>query len=117
MENSRDIIAEISSDLGSVGCKDLRGVVALILERDIDGVERLRMGTVLNEFEKQTGRKSRTVSKSLARITISIWEFGNKDALKEIYQGRLPSLRPTPKSFIIRLAYFEKRRKEQMGGF
>ncbi len=117
MENSRDIIAEISSDLGSVGCKDLRGVVALVLEWDIDGVERLRMGTVLNEFEKQTGRKSRTVSKSLARITISILEFGNKDALKEIYQGRLPFLRPTPKSFIIRLAYFEKRRKKQMGGF
>nr|WP_325240187.1 hypothetical protein [uncultured Oscillibacter sp.] len=51
MENSRDIIAEISEDLGSAGCKDLRGIVALASERDIDGLERLKLGTVLDEFE------------------------------------------------------------------
>lgn len=117
MKNDRDIIAEISSDLGSVGCKDLRGIVALASERDIDGVECLRMESVLDEFEKQTGRKARTVSKSLTRITASIWEFGNKEVLEEIYHGHLPALRPTPKNFIIRLAYFEKRRKGQTGGF
>lgn len=116
MENNRDIIAEIIGDLGSAGCKDLRGVVALASEHDIDGVERLRMGTVLDEFERRTGRKSRTVSKSLARIMDSIWESGSKDVLREIYQGHLPSPRPSPKSFIIRLVYFEKRLKGQTGG-
>ena len=116
MENNRDIIAEITEDLGSAGCKDLRGIVALASKRDIDGLERLRMGTVLDEFEKQSGRKSQTVSKSLARITAAIWNSGNKLVLKELYHGHQPSSRPTPKSFIIRLAYFERRRKG-LGGF
>ena len=116
MEDNTDSLAEISGDLGSAGYKDLRGIVALASEHDIDGVERLRMGTVLDEFERRTGRNPRTVSKSLARMTASIWESGNTDALKEIYQGHLPSIRPTPKSFIIRLVYFEKRLKNRTGG-
>lgn len=41
MDESRDIIAEIGGNLGSVGCGDLRGVVALTLERDIEGLEYL----------------------------------------------------------------------------
>lgn len=116
MKDNRDIIAEISGDLGSVGYGDLRGVVALTSEKDTDGLEYLKIGAVLEEFGKQTGRKPKTVSKSLARATAVIWETGNKDALREIYHGYLPSSRPSPKSFIIRLAYFEKQRKEQMGG-
>ncbi len=116
MEDNRDIIAEIREDLSSVGCRDLRGVVALASNRDIDGMESLKMGVVLKEFEKQTGRKPRTVSKSLTRTTTRIWEFGNKAVLRELYFGSLPSCRPSPKSFIIRLAYFERRRKRQMGG-
>lgn len=116
MEDNRDIIAEIGADLGSAGCIDLRGVVALASEWDIDGMERLRMGTVLAEFEKRTGRKPKTVSKSLARITAAIWESGNKVVLKEIYNGYPPPSRPTPKSFIIRLAYYERRRKKRMRG-
>lgn len=97
MEDNRDIIAEISVDLGSVGCIDLRGIVALAPEWDIEGIERFRMGTVLDEFEKRTGRKPKTVSKSLARITAAIWESGNKVVLKEIYHGYLPASRPTPR--------------------
>lgn len=117
MEDKRDIIAEISGDLSSIGCGDLRGIVALASERDIDGMEHLHMGNLLDEFELRTGRKSKTVSKSLARITTSIWETGNKNALQELYHGYPPSSRPSPKSFIIRLAYFERRRKRRMGGF
>lgn len=116
MEDNRDIIAEISADLGSAGCRDLRGVVALASEWDIDGMEHLRMGTVLDEFEKRTGRKPKTVSKSLARVTAAIWESGNKVVLRELYHGHLPASRPTPKNLIIRLAYFERRRKGRIGG-
>lgn len=117
MENKRDIIAEIVEDLSSVGCKDLRGIVALVSEREIDGGENLRMSTILDLFEKQTGRKPQTVFKSLARITDTIWESGNKAVLKELYHGRLPSLRPTPKNFIVRIVYFEKECKNQIKNF
>lgn len=116
MDEKRDIIAEIGGELGSVGWGDLRGVVALTSERDSDGLEYLKMETVLKEFERQTGRKSKTVSKSLARATAIIWESGNRDALREIYHGCLPPCRPMPKSLIIRLAYFERQRREQRGG-
>ena len=116
MDESRDIIAEIGGNLGSVGCGDLRGVVALTLERDIEGLEYLKMETVLEEFEGRTGRKATTVSKSLGRVTTAIWESGNKDALREVYHGYLPSCRPSPKSLIIRLAYYERQRRERKGG-
>lgn len=67
---------EISEDLGSVGYKDLRGIVALTAKRNIDGLERPWMESVLNEFEKQTDCKSGTISKSLARITAANWDSG-----------------------------------------
>lgn len=90
MENRRDIIAELSPDLSPVGCGDLRGAVALASERDIDGVEHLNMGVIAEEVAYLTNRKPRTVSKSLARITSAIWESGNKEVWKELYNGRLP---------------------------
>ena len=116
MENRRDIIAELSPDLSPVGCGDLRGAVALASERDIDGVEHLNMGVIAEEVAYLTNRKPRTVSKSLARITSAIWESGNKEVWKELYNGRLPSSRPTPKNFIIRLAYFVKKTQKYTGG-
>ena len=94
MEDTRDIIAEIIGDISSIGYKDLRGVVALAAERDIDGVEYLQMGTILGEYEKMTGRKAQTVSKSLGRITAIMWESGNRDVFRELYQGHLPSTWP-----------------------
>ena len=53
MEDTRDIIAEIIGDISSIGYKDLRGVVALAAERDIDGVEYLQMGTILGGVRKK----------------------------------------------------------------
>ena len=114
MEDTRDIIAEIIGDISSIGYIDLRGVGAMAAEREIDGVEYLQMGTILGEYEKMTGRKAQTVSKSLGRITAIMWESGNRDVFRELYQGHLPSTCPSPKSLVIRLAYFERRRKRQM---
>ena len=116
MRNDRDIIAELSGDLGSVGYRDLRVAVALVSEWDINGVEQLKMGEIAQSVAMQTQRKAKTVSKSLARITIVIWESGDKGIWKELYNGHLPAFRPTPKNFIIRLAYFERQCKRLTGG-
>ena len=116
MEPTRNIFAEIIEDLSLTGAKDLRGVVALVLEWDTDDVENLKLGVILEEFEKQTGRKAKTVSKSLTRIVAHIWQFANEAVLREIYLGHLPAYCPSPKSFIIRLVYFEQNRRNRMEG-
>ena len=114
MEPTRNIFAEIIEDLSLTGAKDLRGVVTLVLKWDADDVENLKLGLVLEEFEKQTGRKPKTVSKSLTRIVVHIWQFANEAVLREIYLGHLPPYCPSPKSFIIRLVYFEQNLRERM---
>lgn len=106
MENTQDLIFEIGGNVGAVGSSDLQGVVSLVMTSETDA---LHLGKTLDSFEQQTGRKAKTVSRSLARTTTNIWETGNKKILRQVYSNHLPADRPTPKNFIIRLAEYLKR--------
>ena len=106
MENTQDLIFEIGRNVGAVGSSDLQGVVSLVMTSETDA---LHLGKTLDSFEQQTGRKAKTVSRSLARTTTNIWETGNKKILRQVYSNHLPADRPTPKNFIIRLAEYLKR--------
>ena len=106
MENTQDLIFEIGGNVGAVGSSDLQGVVSLVMTSETDA---LHLGKTLDSFEQQTGRKAKTVSRSLARTTTNIWETGNKKILRQVYSNHLPVERPTPKNFIIRLAEYLKR--------
>lgn len=101
MEDTQDLIFEIEGNVGSVGSSDLLGVVSLVMT---GGTEALHLGKTSDSFEQQTGKKAKTVSRSLARTTTNIWETGNKKILRQVYSNHLPVERPTPKNFIIRLA-------------
>ena len=106
MEDTQDLIFEIEGNVGSVGSSDLLGVVSLVMT---GGTEALHLGKTSDSFEQQTGKKAKTVSRSLARTTTNIWETGNKKILRQVYSNHLPVERPTPKNFIIRLAEYLKR--------
>ena len=106
MEDTQDLIFEIEGNVGSVGSSDLLGVVSLVMT---GGTEALHLGKTSDSFEQQTGKKAKTVSRSLARTTTNIWETGNKKILRQVYSNHLPADRPTPKNFIIRLAEYLKR--------
>jgi len=75
MEDTQDLIFEIEGNVGSVGSSDLLGVVSLVMT---GGTEALHLGKTSDSFEQQTGKKAKTVSRSLARTTTNIWETGNK---------------------------------------
>ena len=65
MEDTQDLIFEIEGNVGSVGSSDLLGVVSLVMT---GGTEALHLGKTSDSFEQQTGKKAKTVSRSLARI-------------------------------------------------
>ena len=109
MEDTQDLIFEIEGNVGSVGSSDLLGVVSLVMT---GGTEALHLGKTSDSFEQQTGKKAKTVSRSLARTTTNIWETGNKKILRQVYSNHLPVERPTPKNFIIRLERNETIPKE-----
>ena len=75
MEDTQDLIFEIEGNVGSVGSSDLLGVVSLVMT---GGTEALHLGKTSDSFEQQTGKKAKTVSRSLARTTTNIWETGTK---------------------------------------
>ena len=79
MEDTQDLIFEIEGNVGSVGSSDLLGVVSLVMT---GGTEALHLGKTSDSFEQQTGKKAKTVSRSLARTTTNIWETGNKNILR-----------------------------------
>lgn len=106
MEDTQDLIFEIEGNVGSVGSSDLLGVVSLVMT---GGTEALHLGKTSDSFEQQTGKKAKTVSRSLARTTTNIWETGNKKILRQVYSNHLSVERPTPKNFIIQLAEYLKR--------
>ena len=108
MESTQDLIFEIGGNVGAVGSSDLQGVVSLVMSCSGE-MEPLHLGRTLDSFEQQTGRKAKTVSRSLARTTTNIWESGNKTILRQVYGDHLPADRPTPKNFIMRLAEYLKR--------
>ena len=87
MENKQDLIFEIGGNVGTIGSSDLQGVVSLVMDSEIDA---LHLGKTLDSFEQQTGRKAKTVSRSLARTTTNIWETGNKKILRQVYSNHLP---------------------------
>ena len=66
MEDTQDLIFEIEGNVGSVGSSDLLGVVSLVMT---GGTEALHLGKTSDSFEQQTGKKAKTVSRSLARTT------------------------------------------------
>ena len=92
MEDTQDLIFEIEGNVGSVGSSDLLGVVSLVMT---GGTEALHLGKTSDSFEQQTGKKAKTVSRSLARTTTNIWETGNKKILRQVYSNHLPVERPT----------------------
>ncbi len=106
MESTEDLIFEIGGNVGAIGSSDLQGVVSLVMTGE---AEPLHLGRTLDSFEQQTGRKAKTVSRSLARATTNIWESGNKKILRQVYSDHLPADCPTPKNFIMRLAEYLKR--------
>ena len=69
MEDTQDLIFEIEGNVGSVGSSDLLGVVSLVMT---GGTEALHLGKTSDSFEQQTGKKAKTVSRSLARTTTNI---------------------------------------------
>ena len=84
MEDTQDLIFEIEGNVGSVGSSDLLGVVSLVMT---GGTEALHLGKTSDSFEQQTGKKAKTVSRSLARTTTNIWETGNKKILRQVYSN------------------------------
>lgn len=84
MEDTQDLIFEIEGNVGSVGSSDLLGVVSLVMT---GGTEALHLGKTSDSFEQQTGKKAKTVSRSLARTTTNIWETGNKKILRQCYSN------------------------------
>ena len=109
MNDPNDIIAEISGNMSLVGYRDLRGVLALVAELDLNGMDDFNLGNMLKQQQEKTGRKPKTAARSLERVVEDIWKNGDKDVLRRIYHGRkLPSEMPKPKNLIIRIAYYEK---------
>ena len=98
MEDTQDLIFEIEGNVGSVGSSDLLGVVSLVMT---GGTEALHLGKTSDSFEQQTGKKAKTVSRSLARTKkqLTFGRLETKKILRQVYSNHLPVERPTPKKF------------------
>ena len=92
MEDTQDLIFEIEGNVGSVGSSDLLGVVSLVMT---GGTEALHLGKTSDSFEQQTGKKAKTVSRSLARTTTNICNGVQREHNKKLNNG-LPILHKVP---------------------
>lgn len=63
------------------------------------------MKTVCAAVGRRAGMSCPAAAKALSRVTTDIWDFGNRDKLRELY-GRPVLERPTPKELVWVLAYY-----------
>lgn len=67
--------------------------------------EESKMNVICACIQQRTGKSPDAVSKALSRVTADIWDYGNRDKLREIYGRSIPE-RPSPKELILVLAYY-----------
>ena len=67
--------------------------------------EEQAMKTVCAAVGRRAGMSCPAAAKALSRVTTDIWDFGNRDKLRELY-GRPVLERPTPKELVWVLAYY-----------
>ncbi len=69
--------------------------------------EEPKMGVICAMVQARTGMSVGAVSRALSRVTADIWDYGDRDKLRQIY-GHPVSEKPTPKALVFVLAvYFQ----------
>lgn len=63
------------------------------------------MNVICAGVQQRTGKSADAVSRALSRVTADIWDYGNRDKLRQIYGRSIPE-RPSPKELILVLAHY-----------
>ncbi len=99
----RDAVQRISGRVGKKGYADLRSAVAAAVRN----LPEVSMQAVCEEVG-QGRREGEAVSQSLSRITLDIWERGDRAELERIMGHRLCE-KPSPKDLVTGLAEYVQR--------